>query len=136
MGMTVTSVTGQLIKHEDVIQVDMTVTGVTGQLIKHEAHHIDTIVTCDWNNKGQSLLQHNLLFKYIVKISYKMHYPVVRSVQSTLHFTPWQTCSTKHHLNFSGKYSATLHLTTLLPDRPVLPNTISACLGSIQPPYI
>ena len=26
------------------------------------------------------------------------------------HFSPWQTWSTEHHLNFSGKHSATLQL--------------------------
>ena len=27
--------------------------------------------------------------------------PVIKTVQSDLHFIPWQTCSTKHHLDFS-----------------------------------
>ena len=26
--------------------------------------------------------------------------------QSVLHFTPWQTCSFQHHLDFSGKHSS------------------------------
>ena len=37
-------------------------------------------------------------------------YPVHRTAQSALHFTPWQTCSFQGHLNFFGKYSATLQL--------------------------
>ena len=31
--------------------------------------------------------------------------PLDRSSQSTLHFTPWQTCSFQHQLGFSGKHS-------------------------------
>ena len=34
----------------------------------------------------------------------------IRSAQSVLHFTPWQTCSFQLHLNFSGKRSATLQV--------------------------
>ena len=30
--------------------------------------------------------------------------------KSALHFTPWQTCSFQHQLDFSGKQSATLQL--------------------------
>ena len=42
-----------------------------------------------------------------VKVSsYIARYPVRRTAQSALHFTPWQTCSFQGHLNFSGKYSA------------------------------
>ena len=42
--------------------------------------------------------------------SYIARYPVRVTVQSALHFTPWQTCSYQGHLNFSGKHSATLQL--------------------------
>ena len=38
--------------------------------------------------------------------------PVRWTAQSTLHFTPWQTCSFQHQLDFSGKYSATLQVLT------------------------
>ena len=31
-------------------------------------------------------------------------YPVRWAAQSALHFTPWQTCSFRHQLNFSGKH--------------------------------
>ena len=37
-------------------------------------------------------------------------YPVLRTAQCTLCFTSWQTCSIKHHLNFSGKNPAMLQL--------------------------
>ena len=42
--------------------------------------------------------------------SYTAQYPIVSTAQSDLHVTPWQTCSIKHHLDFSGKYLATLQL--------------------------
>ena len=42
--------------------------------------------------------------------SYIVRYPVRRTAQSTLHFSPWHTCSFQGHLNFSGKHSATLQL--------------------------
>ena len=42
--------------------------------------------------------------------SYITQYPVLRTSQSVLHFTPWQTCSFQSHFNFSGKHSATLKL--------------------------
>ena len=41
---------------------------------------------------------------------YIVRYPVLGTVQSALHFTPWQTCSFQLHLNFSGKHSAMLQL--------------------------
>ena len=37
-------------------------------------------------------------------------YPVRWTAQSTLHFTPWQTCSFRHQVDFSGKHSAMLQL--------------------------
>ena len=40
--------------------------------------------------------------------SYIVLYPVLGTVQSALHFTPWQTCSFQRHFNFSGKNSALL----------------------------
>ena len=43
-------------------------------------------------------------------LSYIARYPVHRTAQNALHFTPWQTCSFQGHLNFFGKYSATLKL--------------------------
>ena len=42
--------------------------------------------------------------------SYIARYPVLGTVQSNLYFTPWQTCSFRNHLDFSGKHSATLQL--------------------------
>ena len=46
-----------------------------------------------------------------VKVSsYIAWYPVHRTAQSALHFTPWQTCSFQGHLNFCGKHSAVLQL--------------------------
>ena len=54
------------------------------------------------------------LFIYIEKVrSYIARYPVRGTAQSTLPFTPWQTCSFHGHLNFSGKHSATLQLRRL-----------------------
>ena len=35
-------------------------------------------------------------------------YSILRIAESTLHFTPWQTCSNKHHLDFCGKHPAML----------------------------
>ena len=50
--------------------------------------------------------------KYLeVKVrSYIARYPVLWTVQSTLQFAPWQTCSFQRHLGFSGKHSSTLQL--------------------------
>ena len=42
--------------------------------------------------------------------SYIARDPVLRTAQSALRFTHWQTCSFQCHFNFSGKHSATLHL--------------------------
>ena len=42
--------------------------------------------------------------------SYIARYPVLGTVQSALHFTPWRTCSFQCYLDFSGKNSATLQL--------------------------
>ena len=42
--------------------------------------------------------------------SYIARYPVIGTVRSALHFTPWQICSFQRHLDFSGKHSATLQL--------------------------
>ena len=36
-----------------------------------------------------------------------VHYP---ACLTSLHFTPWQTCSFRHQLDFSGKHSAMLQL--------------------------
>ena len=36
--------------------------------------------------------------------------PVHQTTQSTLHFTPWQTCSFQRQRYLSGKHSATLQL--------------------------
>ena len=74
----------------------------------------------------------DILFKYSkgkVKVrSYIARYPVHRTAQSALHFTPWQTCSFQGHLNFFGKYSATLQLlregySFIYPSLSVLPGT-------------
>ena len=35
---------------------------------------------------------------------------VLGTIQSDLHFTPWQTCSFQRHLDFNGKHSAILHI--------------------------
>ena len=37
-------------------------------------------------------------------------YPILGTAQSVLHFTPWQTCSIKLHLGFSGTHLATIQL--------------------------
>ena len=37
---------------------------------------------------------------------YIAQYPVRRTAQSVLHFTPWQTCSFRHQLDLSGKHSS------------------------------
>ena len=51
------------------------------------------------------------LWKIEVKVwSYIAQYPVHWTAQNTLHFTPWQTCSFRHQLNFSGKHLATQQL--------------------------
>ena len=42
--------------------------------------------------------------------SYIAQYPVRWTAQSALHFTPWQTCSFRHQLNFCGKHSDILHI--------------------------
>ena len=45
--------------------------------------------------------KHDLCKKVKVR-SYTAQYPVLGTAQSTLHFTPWQTCSLQGHFNFSG----------------------------------
>ena len=48
--------------------------------------------------------------KLVIKVcSYIAWYPILGTVQSTLHITHWQTCSFQHHLDFSGKHLAILH---------------------------
>ena len=42
--------------------------------------------------------------------SYTVQYQNLKIARTALHISPWQTCSIKHHLNFSGKHSATLQL--------------------------
>ena len=37
---------------------------------------------------------------------YIAQYPVRRTAQGTIHFTPWQTCSFRHQLGFSWKHSS------------------------------
>ena len=37
-------------------------------------------------------------------------YPILRTAQSTLHFTSWHIWSIEHHLDFCGKHPATLQL--------------------------
>ena len=53
----------------------------------------------------------NCNFCHGLKVSsYIAQYPIFRIAQASkcfLHFTPWQTCSNKHHLIFSGKHSVT-----------------------------
>ena len=39
-------------------------------------------------------------------------YLVTWTAQSTLHFTPWQTCSFRHQLDFSGKHSSHASITS------------------------
>jgi len=41
---------------------------------------------------------------------YRTQNPFLKTVQSGLHFTPYHTYSSKHHLNFSRMHSATLQL--------------------------
>ena len=55
--------------------------------------------------KSNSTIHDN---NYILsKGSYTAQYPILRIAQSTL--LPWQTCSLRHHLNFSGKHRATCY---------------------------
>ena len=42
--------------------------------------------------------------------SYITQYPGLMTAQSALHFTSSQTCSIKHHVDFSGKHPAMLQL--------------------------
>ena len=50
----------------------------------------------------------SFLFGHIKKISsYIAQYPILRIAQSAYTLLPWQTCSIRHHLNFSGKHPAT-----------------------------
>ena len=49
-------------------------------------------------------------------------YPVRRTAQSVLQFTPWQTCSFQRNLNFSGKHSAKT-IRSHFHNCPVLPGT-------------
>ena len=47
--------------------------------------------------------------RVVVKASSDItRYAVLRTAQSALHFTPWQTCSFQGHFNFSGKHSVVL----------------------------
>ena len=46
-----------------------------------------------------------------VKVNFNIaQHPVLGIAQGTLHFTPWQTCSIGHYLNFSLKNPAMLQL--------------------------
>ena len=42
---------------------------------------------------------------------YTAQYPVRRTAQSALHSAPWQTCSFRHQLGFSGKHSSQAAIT-------------------------
>ena len=49
------------------------------------------------------LLVNDLLVYKVKKVkvsSYIAQYPVLRTAQSALHFTPWQTCSFQGHFKF------------------------------------
>ena len=43
----------------------------------------------------------------------RAQYPIRRTTQSASHFTPWQTCSFWHELDFSGKHSSHAAITIL-----------------------
>ena len=70
------------------------------------------------NHKLSYMLQRFRLFIYSfskpwshtkvkAKVSfYIAQYPVRWTAKSALHFTPWQTCSFRHQLDFSGKHSS------------------------------
>ena len=45
------------------------------------------------------------LYKKVKVCFYVVQYPVRWTAQSTVHFTPWQTCSFRHQLDFSRKHS-------------------------------
>ena len=71
--------------------------------------HVEMNATniCHCHNKDillQTLVNKQLCIKVKVR-SYIARYPVHRTAQSALHFTPWQTCSFQGHLNFFGKYT-------------------------------
>ena len=38
--------------------------------------------------------------------SYRAQYPVLRTLKTLYTLLPWQTCSLRYHLNFSGKHPA------------------------------
>ena len=47
----------------------------------------------------------SLSLKYVGKREVLiLSYPVLRNTQSAVHSIPWQTCSVKHHVDFSGKH--------------------------------
>ena len=45
-------------------------------------------------------------YVFMVPCFYIAQYPVCCTTQSTLHFTPWQTCSFQHQPDFSGNRSS------------------------------
>ena len=49
------------------------------------------------------------LIKVKGKNSYISRYPDIGTVQNTLHFIPWQTCSFQRHLDLSVKHSNLMH---------------------------
>ena len=51
---------------------------------------------------------------------YTAQYPVRWIAQSVSHFTPWQTCSFRHQLGFSGKHSSHAAITCSVLPRPFL----------------
>ena len=60
-----------------------------------------------WSGSCPGCLQQQKASSYIAQ------YPVLRTIQRTLHFTPWQTCSIRHHHNVSGKHASS-HMLQLM----------------------
>ena len=59
------------------------------------------------HNYFMVLLTNYKVSKYKLKVCFHIaQYPVHWTAQSALHFTPWQTCSFRHQLGFSGKHSS------------------------------
>ena len=51
--------------------------------------------------------------------NYRQH-PVLKRAHSILYLLPWQTCSFKHNLTFSGKHSAILQIELFVNKQPLL----------------
>ena len=92
----------------------------------HLGHHVTSSLFRQKQNLKQCLRDSANTFvdyisnkekRRIIKVKVKVcsfiaRYPVHRTAQSALHFTPWQTCSFQGHLNFFGNYTIYNIITT------------------------